>query len=136
MDTLRSYEGFTLMELLIFITILGVIVAGLASIYPISLKGASLNTEYERALHLAQERMELIIGQRKILGFSNFNSTNFDPCSRTPPSTIAVCTLIPAGYSVTSSYTNNWNGDSNYRDISVQVNGVVDVQIQSLFANY
>lgn len=136
MDTLKHSRGFTLMELLIFILILGIIVAGLASIYPISLKGASLNTEYERALHLAQERMELIIGQRKTLGFTNFRATNFDPCSRTPPSTVAICSLIPPGYSVTSSYTNNWGGDTNYRDISVQVTGAVDVQLQSLFANY
>jgi len=73
-------RGFTLIELVVFIAIAGLAAAVLVQAYTGTARGASAGATLAQASQLAQQRMEVIVGQRQLLGFSKFNGTNYDPC--------------------------------------------------------
>ncbi len=89
-----KWDGFTLIELVVFIVIIGVAAVGLLtsmrSLLPRTVTPATLT----KAAEIAQARMELILAQRDVDGFSNFT----DPCAGGTP-VAAVCT--PTGFTVT-----------------------------------
>lgn len=122
----HNNAGFTLIELIVFIVILGIIAAGLLMAFEVSLERQPDVQKSAVAITLAEQRMDAILGQREIYGFSNFT----DPCPGP-----AVCTL-PAGYSASSSIQNNWGGDTNYKLITVTVSGNANASLQSVVANY
>lgn len=115
-------KGFTFVEMLIFIVIVGLVVA--AALIPLqTILENSPNPNYQTiATALAQERMEIILAQRYINGFSSLT----DPCVTSPP---AVCVTTPSGYTVTSSIANftisftAGGSDSNYQKAVVTVTG-------------
>jgi len=78
-----SWRGVTLIELIAFIAIAGVVAVTLVQVFSGTLKGAHTSKEMTQGMQLAQQRMEVIRGQRKILGFVNFTSSSYDPCK--PP---------------------------------------------------
>lgn len=86
-------KGFSLIELIVFIVVIGIVVV--AMVIPLNLAAEkSANPMYITiAYELAQERMELILGQRYLFGYANF----VDPCTNATKPTI--CTL-PTGYSI------------------------------------
>ena len=129
-------RGFSLIEVVVLIVVMSVMATGLFATFPNLLRAAAEPLDTTRALHLAQERLELILGQRKALGFAGFIATTFDPCTATPPSTLAVCTSLPTGYTITSSYTANWSGNVNYKYVKVAVNGPKYMELEALVANY
>lgn len=125
-------KGFTLVELAIFIVVVGLIAAAILLAMSVSLqKSPTINRE-TTALALAQLRMELILGQRRINGFG-FT----DPCSGAGAP--AVCTPL-TGYTVTSSITtpSSVPGDvaAGYKLITVTASGLGDAVVKSLVGNY
>ena len=88
--------GFTLIEIIMALAIIGiaavVFLNSAHSLFPSSLTPASVT----RASHLAQARMELLLGRREQVGY-NFNT---DPCSASPSATS--CAGIP-GFTVAVS---------------------------------
>ena len=121
--------GFTLIELIVFIVIISI---AAAILFPIlmSLKYSGTLPDQTVAQQLARSRMELILERRTILGFQSIN----DPCNdATPP---ASGCAVPTDYAVSSSIAADWNGDTNYRIITVQVTGKAQATLTDVVANY
>lgn len=96
----RPYNGgFTLIEIIMAMAVIGiaavVFLNSARSLFPSSLTPASVT----RASHLAQARMELLLGRREQAGFG-FNT---DPCAASPGA--ASCAGI-AGFTVNVSGVN------------------------------
>ena len=129
--------GFSLIELVVFIVVVGILGTALFAAFSTALQqGASGPDLSTSAAQLAQERMELILAQKRVLGFAGFTAATFDPCTSSPPSTQAVCTAPPAGYTVSATLADNWNGDTNYKVINVSVSGKSQESLIALVANY
>tara|TARA_B100000508_G_C11455428_1_gene276494 strand:- start:133 stop:513 length:381 start_codon:yes stop_codon:yes gene_type:complete len=126
---MRKMTGFTLIELVIFIVILGILVLGLLLAFNVSLEKSVDVEGITRALDLAQGRMDLILGQKKMVGFASF----VDPCVASPG--LGVCTA-PSGYTVTSSIANNWGGDTNFKVVTVTVSGSGTASLTALVSSY
>lgn len=74
-------EGVTLVELIAFIAIVGVVAAAMFQTFSGTMRGSHLGKEMTQATQLAQQRMEVILGQRKTLGYTAFiASVDYDPC--------------------------------------------------------
>jgi MSHA pilin protein MshD len=122
----RRDTGFTLIELIIFIVIAGVLAVGLASVFSGTMRGVAEPGQLTQATQIAQERMELILGRRRAVGFATFT----DPCPASP-----LCTPAPAGYTVAAAIATNWLGDTNYRVITVTVTGPTNATLTTLVSN-
>ena len=123
----RSIEGFSLIELIVFIVVLGVLAAGLVVAFSSPLRSSPEAGRLDLAGELAQQRMELILAQRRATGFAGFT----DPCPGP-----AICTP-PAGYTVTSSIVAGYAGDpTNYKVVTVSVSGTSAITATALVANY
>lgn len=124
----NKIRGFTFIELIIFTLIAGTMV-GILLPFTLSLRDVHKIDHQTIAILLAQERMELIMLQKKVNGFNGFS----DPCAaQTPPS---ICTQ-PSGYTVTATIADNWNNDTNYKVITVTTSGNGDAQVTTLVARY
>ncbi len=123
--TITQKQGFTFLELVIFIVIIGILAAGLLSAFNVFLQKQPSVQAATLANSLAAQRMEIILGQKKISGFSAYS----DPCPGP-----AICS-VPTGYTVTSSIANNWNNDTNYNVITVSVTGKATASLTTMVAN-
>lgn len=123
----RQGDGFSLIEVIVFIVILGVLAAGLVVAFSSPLRNSPEAGRLDLAAELAQQRMELILAQRRAAGFAAFA----DPCPGP-----AICTP-PTGYTVTSSIIAGYGGDpSNYKVVTVSVSGTSAITVTALVANY
>lgn len=126
---LRSMRehGFSLLELIVFIVVIGVLMAGLVVAFSTPLQKSPIAGGLDTAAELAQQRMELILAQRRAVGFSTFS----DPCPGP-----AICTQ-PAGYTVTSNIVAGYAADPiNYKIVTVNVIGKSVLTATALVANY
>lgn len=126
---LRSLHehGFSLLELIVFIVVIGVLMAGLVVAFSTPLQKSPVAGGLDTAAELAQQRMELILAQRRAVGFATFS----DPCPGP-----AICTP-PAGYTVTSSIVAGYAADPiNYKIVTVNVTGTSALTATALVANY
>jgi type II secretory pathway pseudopilin PulG len=121
-------QGFNLIELIIFIILLGI---GIGVLVPLVITSRYVHRidKQTEALELAQQRMELILAQKNINGFSDF----IDPCSESPPHIIC---SVPSNYTVTATIANDWLGDPDYKVITVTTSGDGNASLQTLVANY
>ncbi len=125
--------GFTLIELVIFIVVVGLVIASVFVPLQTILEN-SPNPNYQAIVTaLAQERMEIILAQRYINGFASLTA---DPCPG-----LGVCVAAPTGYTIspaviTSPFT--VNGDAAYKQIVVTVTGPGNSKavLTSLVGNY
>ena len=120
-------DGFSLIEVIVFIVILGVLMAALVIAFASPLLSSPDAGRLDLAAELAQQRMELILAQRRAAGFAAFA----DPCPGP-----AICTP-PTGYAVTSSIVAGYGADpTNYKIITVNVSGTSAISATALVANY
>ena len=136
-------RGVSLIELIAFIVIMGISVTALLSMYRAVLPRGATPAQITLATQFAQERMELLLGQRVASGYSTVVLT--DPCvGGTPP---AICTdrFTPSGlYSIVVTGVNppvQWSGigTDSYRMLGVKVLGPDGSQLANLsavIANY
>lgn len=124
----RRDAGFTLIEAIFFIVVLAVLLAGLVVAFGSSLRWSPQAGQIDLAAELAQQRMELILGQRRAAGFGAFG----DPCVPGPGP--AACTA-PAGYTITSSISAGFGGPG-YKTVTVAVAGPTPATATALVANY
>jgi type II secretory pathway pseudopilin PulG len=122
-------NGFNLIELALFLVILGILAISILTTADIAFQKQPTVQNEETATNLASKRMDIILGQRQIVGFSSF----LDPCVASP--SLPVCTNT-TGYTTSSSIANNWNGSSSYKVITVTVSGLGSATLTSLVANY
>jgi type II secretory pathway pseudopilin PulG len=131
-DLRRTTSGFSLIEVVVFIVVIGVLAAGVVVTMGSSLRGSSQAAQTDTAAEIAQLRMELILAQRRVasVGFAGLA----DPCVPGPGP--AVCTP-PTGYAVTSSIVSGWGADPvNYKVVTVSVTGLFSTTATALVANY
>ena len=126
-------RGVTLIELIAFIIIISVIVAGLMAAFSDSLRGTGTTKHVTQAVQMAQERMELILGQKHRLGFTAFDASTYDPCliAGTPPE---ACIVIDSRFAVNSSLAIN----TSSADITVTATGPdnISIPIQTRVTEY
>ncbi len=122
-------KGLTLVETVVFIAIVGVAAFALLGSFGAMLVRSPSAAQLTQASQLAQERMELILGQRNspFAGVGYNNTVDLDPCNRVGPP--AVCTST-FGFTVASAGTGTapaswvqWNGNptTSYKLVTVTV---------------
>ena len=135
--------GISLIELIAFIVIMGISVVALLSMYRAVLPHGATPAQITLATQLAQERMELLLGQRDASGYSTAVLT--DPCVGGAPPAICTNQFTPTGlYSIVVTGVNpplQWSGLSvdDYRMLGVKVLGPDGSQLANLsavIANY
>ena len=127
---LARARGFSLIEAILFIVVLAVLMAGMATAFVAPLRDAPRAGELDLAAELAQQRMELILAQRRAAGFDAFA----DPCVPGPGP--AAC-VPPAGYVVTAGIAAGFGTDPvNYKVVTVDVAGPSRASATALVANY
>jgi type II secretory pathway pseudopilin PulG len=139
MKTRFHARGVTLIELIAFIIIVGVLVSGLMSGFSTTLRGSGESRQVTQALQLAQERMELIRAQKDVLGFSGFTAATYDPCLAGSAHPACSATF---GYTITPALDETgacMGGDPDYKCITVTVtdtSGARLSELQAAVANY
>lgn len=142
---IKSQTGVSLVEMVAFIVIVSIAMVGLMRAYTSILSRAPTAAQLTQATQLAQERMELILAQKDVLGFE---SLALDPCVT---SAAAICTP-PAGFSITTPALGTaaklpWPGATpsdptaiNFRLITVTVTDTQSTkqltEVQAVLANY
>ena len=120
----KQMRGLSLIELVIFIVVLGLALSSIFLAFTTALQQSVAVNPQTTANELAQMRMNIILGQRRLQGYNVLApGTNTDWCGASPP---AVCTINAGitGYTVTSVIaTYTISGDSNYKIITVTVTG-------------
>ena len=113
-----------------FIVVTGVMVAALAVAFGGALRSSPRAGELDLMAELTQQRMELILAQRRAAGFAAFA----DPCVPGPGP--AAC-AVPAGYTVSSSIAAGWSDPANYKVVTVAVTSPASsISTSALVANY
>ena len=139
-----------MIELIVFIVIVGLATAGLVAGMSAVVRTAPEPREMHQGLQLAQGRMELILAQRSRLDFAGFTAATFDPCA--PPAGAQEACLAPATYTVVTPcfYTGAGTcafgaantcqaGDANYKCVRVRVtgpDGTTVAELDAMVANY
>lgn len=105
---MKKYQGQTLIELVIFIVIIGIILTALLQVFNTVLSYNSHPGRLLTASQLADARMNLVLQQRRIQGVASMS----DPCSS---GSLNACTSInsfatTSGYVVSSSIPPAVNG--------------------------
>lgn len=120
--------GFSLVEAIVFIVVVAVLLAGIVVALSTSLRASPRAGEIDLAAELAQQRMELILAQRRSAGFAAFA----DPCSPGPGP--AQC-LPPPGYAIASGIAPG-GGSPAYKVIQVNVTGPSEASATALASDY
>lgn len=139
MGSSGSQQGVTLVELLVFIVVTAIAVTGVLLAFSATQRGGPTASQIVIAEQLAQERMELMLAQRPILGFDCFSTPLADPCqsaTAAPPcpgraaSTASICTTFPAGFTVTTGVSAV--AGTTEKNVTVQVAGPQGQQLAAL----
>jgi type II secretory pathway pseudopilin PulG len=131
--------GFTLVELIMFIVIMGVVAAAMVQAFSGTMRGSHTGKELTQAIELAQQRMEVIAGQRKRLGYASFIAGDYDPCQAPPAvvppwSTAQFC--IATAYTVASALSACGTGCSEITVTVTAPQGGLPVAVVTQVWNY
>jgi len=128
---LKKHHGQTLIELIIFIVIMGIMITGAMRVFQTVLLKSNQPGHILTAAQLANARMELIVQTRHLpddaTGFTNLS----DPCN---DATLAACAGLHAfatsrGYVVTSSpnpIVGTVDDDGSNKTVTITVTGAGD----------
>ena len=127
--------GFTLVELVVFIVVAGLMAVGIMAAFSGSLSGAPNTGTMTQAMHLAQQRMALILASKRLAPDYATFIANYDPCAGGAPP--AVCTPLP-GYtvSVTPPAASALACAPNCDQITVNVSGPSNASLTVLVADF
>lgn len=128
---MKIRQGFSLIEMTIFIVIMGILTLAILASINISSQRAPELTRTTYAAFLAQRRMEVLLMYKRSVGFTAYTT---DPCTAAVYPA-AICTV--SGYTVTSVITNNWTGNANLKKIDVTVVGTdINFTLSTVMSNY
>ncbi|MBI4357076.1 MAG: type II secretion system protein [Gammaproteobacteria bacterium] len=119
-------SGFTLIELILTIVVLGLIGVSILMPMSTSLQHSPTVSQLEVAIELAKQRMDIVLARKHKQGFYSYT----DPCPG--PS---LCTP-PSGYMVTRSTVTSWQSNTNFHEITVTVSGDGDAVVKTLVTGY
>ena len=129
-------HGFTLIELVIFMVIVTILGTTVFLGFDMALSQENMVSSNVNAMFMAQQRMELIYGQRIKNGFPGF----VDPCVSlfASPATDNICSknAFAFGYTVTSTISTSYSGNANLTSIVVNVTGPGSASLSTLVGNY
>lgn len=103
-----TMRGVTLIELIVFIVIAGIAMVVLVQVFAVSTRGSHTGKQLTQGVHLAQQRLEVIRGQRNRLGYAGFTVATYDPCPPVGAWTAQACqttTYAAGSYTVTSTFS-------------------------------
>ncbi len=124
-------SGISLIEMIIFIVVVSIAVTGVLLAFTNTQRTGQPPIEITTATQLAQERMELILTQKRLVGFATFT----DPC----PGLGAICNA-PTGYQpLVVTIAGAPPDPVNFKLITVTVRNAAGsqlTQLQTLTANY
>lgn len=128
---MKKERGYSIVEIVTFITIIGVVVSGTLLAIQQVLTHASLPNKQLQAQSLAKSRLAIIRFERDKTGFSSL----VDPCVASP--SIPACSELStfatnAGLSTTSSLS----ASSSEKDFTISVSGLADYIMQFKVFNY
>lgn len=130
MKTAARNQGFSLIELVLVIVIIVVATVGIMAAYRLNILGAADNVAITTATRVAQERMEIILAQRRAVGFAAF----VDICdSATPP---AVCPALPAGYTIAVPTIAAVDANTKHITVEASFSGARRAQLVSRVSNH
>lgn len=123
---MKKVMGYTLIEVVIFLVIMGIAMAGIMLSFQTALSTTPENSRATMALNLTQGRLDIIIGQYYQRGFASFT----DICSSSPG--LALCSL-PSNYSISSNITNN--GSTKTIEVTTSYSGTIEAKLSTIVAN-
>jgi Tfp pilus assembly protein PilV len=124
----KFLAGFTLIEVVIFIIVTGIIVGTILRASSTGLLGSSSSSQQIMANNIAQQCMDYMLGNRRLNGYTVYS------CPSTPGGSL--CTTI-AGYTLSNSVTcTTLSGNSNFKTLTVNVTGNATATLNTLIANY
>lgn len=144
-------RGLTFVELIVAMVALTIAMSGVMLLFSTTLGHGPTARQLTLATQIAQERMELILAQKEILGFACFTAPRFDPCQAAAAAGLCAATAASAqpqctpaaGYSVTTPVPalNIWaggGGNVNMQVVTVTVTGPngINFTLDSLVTNY
>jgi hypothetical protein len=109
-----------------FIIIIGFVAVSMVQAFSGTMRGSHYGKQLTQGAQVAQQRLEVILGRRKTLGYTGFTVANYDPC---PPVGAWAGQLCQSGsYTVTTaaSFAANVCGagtGTDCRQITVTVTG-------------
>ncbi|MFI4956253.1 MAG: type II secretion system protein J [Gammaproteobacteria bacterium] len=133
---MMKQQGFTLIELVIFMVIVTILGTTVFLGFDMALGQENIVSSNVNAMFMAQQRMDLMLGQRIKNGFSAF----VDPCVSlfASPATDNICSknAFAFGYTVSSTITSSWSGNANLTSIVVNVTGPGSASLSTVVGNY
>jgi len=134
----KRAAGFTLVEMIVFIVIVGVGAVALFQMFRQTMPRSPAPAQLAQAAQLAQERMELILGRRNVAGVG-YGALN-DPCTGgTPP---AICTntfnyaVTVTGIAAPVAWNGNPTTDFKLITVIVKLDNQQIAESDAVVANY
>jgi prepilin-type N-terminal cleavage/methylation domain-containing protein len=139
----NDQDGFTLIEIIITLVVLSIAVVGLLSVFATAIKGSANPVVLNRAIALAQEKMDTIIGDRmnSARGFAYIIPGNYPadiPVTGFNRSVTIMC-VNPGALDTDSGVAPGAGGcASGYTHVTVTVvnNAIGNVSLDGLVTNY
>lgn len=127
--TCSASSGFTLVELVIFTMILGIIAGSILLAFNTTLRYTPTTLKQITATQTAAKCMEWYLGQRYLNGFSSVATC--------PSTTVPAFCTAPTGYTLSTTVScSSIGSDTNYRQVTVTVGGQANASLSLLLANY
>lgn len=125
---MKRNAGFTLIEILIFIVVSSLLMSTLFLGSSLALRASPTVHRQWIALQTARQCMEWFLNQRRLNGYTALT------CPSTPSA--SACSA-PAGYGVSTQVScTSWNGDTNFKTITVSVSGLASASISTQIGDY
>lgn len=127
---MKKKRGFTLIELIIFIVVMGILANSILLALNTTLRGTSRINYQTATTEYAVKCLEWFLGQRSLKGFASIS------CGTTVPT---FCN-VPSDYTISTNVScteNYYNDTNNYKKITTTVSGDLGGATLSLIiANY
>jgi prepilin-type N-terminal cleavage/methylation domain-containing protein len=124
---MKHQRGFTLIEVLVFIIISGLLMSTLLLGVNIALRNAPNVHQQWIALQTARGCMEWLLNQRRLNGYSIY----------TCPSTPSLNCPVPSGYTASATVScTAWSSDTAYKTMTVTVSGLSTASLSMQVGEY
>lgn len=129
---MKHYQGFTLIELILFIIITSLLASAILLTFVGSLGNSPSLLQNVIATETVKQCAEWYLGQRRLNGYSAVSGSN---CTN-PLAINGFCT-VPTGYTLTGTCSQTTvRSDTEYETVTLTVSGAGNATITLLFGKY